>query len=287
MTVMSHMDRRKKLLLNGVIGAIVLLAIGIGAVAWLRIDPSGLHGSGLSDTFDYNLEQYQKIDPALVRYAQKTQVPVGLRAARAVAVGPQDRIFVAGDKTIRVFDRDGKPLEPIALDQEPYCLATGNAGRIEKRLSKIGVIIGRRSKGIILRINRPDNLIQGGHQSIGRMSNLVQIIGFLFGRRGRAFHQLAQQANRCEPGPKFIMEILGHPRPLLFNGLVFFNAPPFLNFISQLRGSHLNFLAQECDPYKSHSQGPRQPGSHDQSVLRRPPGRPFQHFYRSDPVYQQ
>jgi hypothetical protein len=127
---MSHMDRRKKLLLNGVIGAIVLLAIGIGAVAWLRIDPSGLHGSGLSDTFDYNLEQYQKIDPALVRYAQKTQVPVGLRAARAVAVGPQDRIFVAGDKTIRVFDRDGKPLEPIALDQEPYCLATGNAGRI-------------------------------------------------------------------------------------------------------------------------------------------------------------
>ncbi len=119
------MDRRKKLLVNGAIGAIVLVAIGVGAVAWLRIDPSGLQGSGLPDAFDYNLEQYQKTDPALIHYAQKTQFPVGLREVRAIAAGPQDHIFVAGDKAIRIFDRDGKPLQDIVLDQEPCCLAVG------------------------------------------------------------------------------------------------------------------------------------------------------------------
>ena len=125
------MDRHKKLLLNGARSvAIVILAIGVGTAAWLRIDPSGLRGSGLPDAFDYNLEQYQKIDPALIRYVQKMQIPVGMREVRAIAAGQQDHIFVAGDKALRTFAADGKPLGQIALDQEPYCLAVGNAGRI-------------------------------------------------------------------------------------------------------------------------------------------------------------
>jgi hypothetical protein len=109
------------------VGALVLLAIGVGAVAWLRIDPTGDQGSGLSETFDYDLEKYQKIDPALVRYRQTAEIPAGMREARAVAVGPEDRIFVAGDKAISVFSPDGKKLKEIALGQEPYCLAVGNA----------------------------------------------------------------------------------------------------------------------------------------------------------------
>ena len=34
------------------------VAIGVGVVAWLRIDPSGEQGSGLPEAFDYDLEKY-------------------------------------------------------------------------------------------------------------------------------------------------------------------------------------------------------------------------------------
>jgi hypothetical protein len=121
------MDQRGKLLLNGAIAAVVLLAIGVGVAAWLRIDPSGLQGNGLSDAFEYNLDQYQKIDPKLIQYVQAAQFPVGLRQSRAIAVGPEDRIYVAGDRAVRVFQSGGKPLPPLALEQEPYCLAIANA----------------------------------------------------------------------------------------------------------------------------------------------------------------
>jgi len=129
------MDPRKKLLVNVAIAAIVALAIGLGTVAWLRIDPSGLHGSGLPDAYSYDLEQYQKTNPALVHYTQKTQIPVGMRDARAVATGPDDRIYVAGDKAIRAFAPDGKRLQDIALEQEAGCLAVvGAAGATPGRI---------------------------------------------------------------------------------------------------------------------------------------------------------
>jgi hypothetical protein len=81
------------------------------------------------------LEQYQKTNPALVHYVQKAQIPLEMREVRAVATGPDDRIFVAGDKAIRVFAPDGNRLQDIVLDQEPCCLAViGAAGALPGRI---------------------------------------------------------------------------------------------------------------------------------------------------------
>ena len=103
------------------------MAIGIGVVAWMRINPSGEQGNGLPKAFDYDLEKYAKIDPALIRYDEKATIPLDMIEPRAVAVGPDDRIFVAGDKAIVVFDADGKKLKTIELEQEPHCLAVSKA----------------------------------------------------------------------------------------------------------------------------------------------------------------
>ena len=122
------MNTRKKLSVFGVtIGAIIGLAIGIGTVAWLRIDPSGERGNGLPKSCDYSLDEYEKIKPAMVCYRQMTEIPVQMKEVRAVAAGRDDRILVAGDKAITVFAHDGKRIEQIELQQEPYCLAVADA----------------------------------------------------------------------------------------------------------------------------------------------------------------
>ena len=102
---------------------VIAAAIGVGVFAWMQISPSGEQGNKLPEAFDYNLEKYAKIDPALIGYVEKATIPVALIKTRAVAVGPDDRIFVAGDKVIVVFDADGKKLRTIDLEQEPHCLA--------------------------------------------------------------------------------------------------------------------------------------------------------------------
>jgi hypothetical protein len=107
--------------------AIVLLAIVVGAVALWRYDRTGAGGSGLSDRYDYDIEQYEKIDPALIQYEQTAEIPTGLKLARSVAVGPDDRIYVAGDQAIRQFDAAGDSGAEIELEGEPSCLAVAGA----------------------------------------------------------------------------------------------------------------------------------------------------------------
>lgn len=118
---------RQSFPIQGAIGLVIALAIGIGAGAWLSIDPSGERGSGLPLSCDYNLDKYEKIDPAMVHYRQSALIPVAMAEVRGIAVGTEDRIFVAGDKTVRIFTAEGKRVQEIALEHEPMCLAVGNA----------------------------------------------------------------------------------------------------------------------------------------------------------------
>ncbi len=124
------------------IGAIVLLAIVVGVVAFWRLDRSGRQGSGLGDAFDYKIDDYKKIDPALIEYAETGRIATGMQEARAVAAGPGDRIYVAGDRAIHVFDPDGTLRSKIPLEGPPACLAVGSPAHAFP--GRIYVGIGRR-----------------------------------------------------------------------------------------------------------------------------------------------
>ncbi len=75
------------------------------------------------------------IDPAMVAYHQTGQVPVDFKKVTALAVDAEDRIYVAGDKSLYRFSPQGALELRIALSAEPTCLAVANrqhmvAGRI-------------------------------------------------------------------------------------------------------------------------------------------------------------
>lgn len=107
------------------IGAVILVAVVTGAIAVLRIDPWSEQGVGRPASPSGNRQQRPTIDPALIRYEQTGEIPVSMQQVRAMAVGPGDRIYVGGDRVIRVLDPDGTRCSEIALEDQPRCLAVG------------------------------------------------------------------------------------------------------------------------------------------------------------------
>ncbi len=112
------------------IGLVVMLAAVAGVIVVLQTNPFGEQGSGLPESFDYDLAKYRKIDPALIGYQQTGEIALAMKEPRAVAVGPEDRIYVAGDRAICIFAPDETKLSRIALDDQPQCLAVGRDGGV-------------------------------------------------------------------------------------------------------------------------------------------------------------
>jgi hypothetical protein len=103
---------------NAVVAVIVLLSAIVCVAVVVRMDPWG----------ESRTEQPMvPIDPALIKYRQSGEIPVAMAEVRGLAVGPEDRIYVAGDRAIRVFDADGTARSKIALSGPPRCLAVGGA----------------------------------------------------------------------------------------------------------------------------------------------------------------
>ncbi len=117
------------------IGMIVALAIATAAIALWTIRPHGESGSGLPEAFDYRVEEYTVVDPALLRWRETSSLPIALKQPRALVVGPNDRLWLAGDRAILSFAPDGSPLGRIDLDAEPRQLAVaGGDHAIPERL---------------------------------------------------------------------------------------------------------------------------------------------------------
>lgn len=112
------------------IGVLVVAALMIAAWAALRVDPWGDDGGGLSERFEFNADAYQRADPALIKFHEQGSFPTELTAVRGLAAGPDGRIYVAGEKAVRVFDADGKRLAEIPTKGEPACLAVGGAEHV-------------------------------------------------------------------------------------------------------------------------------------------------------------
>lgn len=105
--------------------ALVAITLAVAAWAVLRVDPWGEGEPGLSERFVFDAEDYQRADPDLIEYEEQGTFATGLNVVRGVAVGPQDRIYVAGEGLVRVFAADGQQIAEIPVQGDPSCLALG------------------------------------------------------------------------------------------------------------------------------------------------------------------
>jgi len=110
-----------------VVGLLVVGVLAVAGIAVLRMDPWGEDGGGLSERFQFNADGYQRADPALVKFHEQGSFASGLNAVRGLAVGPDNRVYVAGQASVLVFSADGKREAEIPLKAESTCLAVGGA----------------------------------------------------------------------------------------------------------------------------------------------------------------
>lgn len=114
-----------------IVAVLVAAAIGAAVAAVLRLDTTGRTGSGLSEAYEYDVSRLAKIDPNLVLYVESGPlIHTGMNQSRSIALDGAGRIYVAGDRAIRVFDAAGKAERMISLPGEPQCLDVADDGRL-------------------------------------------------------------------------------------------------------------------------------------------------------------
>lgn len=108
--------------------ALVVLVLGVTALlAALMAARPAEQSKKLSELFQYDIDQFKRTDPALIAYREVPGLKLNVNEPRAIAVGPEDRLYIAGDRQIVVYTASGSVAETVALDGEPRCLAVAGA----------------------------------------------------------------------------------------------------------------------------------------------------------------
>lgn len=131
------------------VAVLVVIAIVIAGFAVLRLDTTGDKGSGLSGDYAYDLSQLAKVDPNLILYTLSgPPVSTGFKQSRAIALDSSDRIYVAGDKAIRVLSKAGNSERTIGLSGEPRCLTVTGDGSIYVGLADHVEVLNAEGKSV-------------------------------------------------------------------------------------------------------------------------------------------
>jgi hypothetical protein len=107
----------------------ILLIVAVAAL--VMFDTTGRSGNRLSDEFQYDIEKLGNINKELILYEEFIPpFKTGFSESRAIAVDVSGRIYVAGDREVRVFDEHGSKIVEADVGGTPGCLTVDNDGDI-------------------------------------------------------------------------------------------------------------------------------------------------------------
>ena len=107
----------------------------------------------LPDSFHYDIKKWQKVDPGLVKYSERERIPCGFQSLFGITIDKEDRLYVAGDSGVKLFDRAGKLLRSWHTNRPARSVAVDPTG-----LVYIGL------ETLILKYKEDDLLLKWGQQ---------------------------------------------------------------------------------------------------------------------------
>ncbi len=110
------------------IGILIGVLVFIAVVALIRLDITGNKGSGLGNEYLYEIDL--SIDPNLIIYEESVEpLNTGFASTHAIALDSQGSIYIAGDKSVRIFAESGRLLDEILLPGVPRSLTVADDGK--------------------------------------------------------------------------------------------------------------------------------------------------------------
>jgi len=82
-------------------------AVAAGAVAVSANASARATGGASVERFQYDVDRYRKVDPALIRYERQQQFTAGKIEARRIALGPDKRLYIACANAVAILDDHG------------------------------------------------------------------------------------------------------------------------------------------------------------------------------------
>jgi hypothetical protein len=72
--------------------------------------------------FEYNIENYKKSEKNLIHYSEVQQININLPNVYGISVGQDDKIYVSGENSVLILNRDGSTNFSIKTAGAAYCL---------------------------------------------------------------------------------------------------------------------------------------------------------------------
>jgi len=123
-------DITRRRFLKETAGGAGILAVGSGSFAASIGLARGASAGKDPNPFAYDVERLSKTDPKLVRYEQVGRFPSPNPDARRIAIGPEDRVYIAAGNYVTVLDSEGKRLNDLPLGTAARCVAVAGDGTI-------------------------------------------------------------------------------------------------------------------------------------------------------------
>jgi len=125
---------RRKFVSNSAIG-LGLLSAG-GLAGWLSTGRKNNPVAGktnrpaLDPRFTYDVSRFERTDPALLRYSERSSIPTGFSDPSCLAIGWDDTTFIGGDQSVKALSRDGDLQFTVSLTQRPQAMVPTADGRL-------------------------------------------------------------------------------------------------------------------------------------------------------------
>jgi len=86
--------------------------------------------AGSSNPFAYDVGRFEKTDPKLIQYEEAGRFACPSPEPRRIALGPDDRLYVASSTGVNVVDSNGRRLDDLASSGPARCVAVAGDGTV-------------------------------------------------------------------------------------------------------------------------------------------------------------